>query len=144
MVAELADLPARRVLDLCLPALNDVTPLILSRVGHAVAHSSLPHLKDDVQIVLAEALNNIVEHAYKGGSFGAIALTVTLRDRHVHLCLTDWGHALPDNAVPRAQGPDPDTLSEGGYGWFLIHALTSEIRYARIARSNRLTLRFRG
>lgn len=85
----------------------------------------------NVQIVLAEALNNVVEHGYAGVDTGVMSLGLTA-DRHlVQVTLTDWGQAYPDLTIPAAKTPDPMALAEGGYGWFLIHNLTSELAYRR-------------
>lgn len=99
-----------------------------------------------VEIALAEALNNIVEHAYPAGQPGEIRLSVTMtRDR---LCcrLRDQGAPLPDLAVPARARPDPAAaraaLPEGGFGWYLIRDLTDALSYARLDGENILTLEF--
>jgi len=131
------------LLALCVPALDGLTPDLLQQVDHTLAQCDAASLRDDVQIVLAEAINNIVEHAYAGSGFGAVALRVTLTKTSLCLHLTDWGHPFPENANPDGQVPDPQNRSEGGYGWFLIRALASRTRYTRKAGRNRLCLLFR-
>ncbi len=135
-----ADEPVSLMVDLCLPALDHMTPLILSRVDRALARSDCAHLRDTVQIVLAEALNNVAEHAYRDLDQGAVAVRMGRRSGALQIELTDWGHALPDGTPPDGTLPNPTSLSEGGYGWFLIRALVSEIRYAREDGKNHLWL----
>lgn len=99
-----------------------------------------------VQLVLAEALNNVIEHALAGtggqarvkvfGRYGADGLEVRIIDR---------GRPMPDGTVPRPDPPDvtvdvPD-LPEGGFGWFMIHTLAQDVTYLRRGRFNHLTLR---
>lgn len=99
-----------------------------------------------VELVLAEALNNIVEHAYPADQPGGILLAVSMtRDR---LCfrLHDQGIPLPGLAPPVGARPDPGVaqaaLPEGGFGWYLIRDLTDVLSYARQNGENILTLEF--
>ncbi len=130
--------------ELCLPALDAATPLILIRIDQAVLQSDLSHLRDDVQIALAEALNNVSEHGYAKSDPGAVALRVAQQADRLEICLTDWGRSFPNSTMPEGISPAPESLCEGGYGWFLIRALASEIRYLRTDGQNRLCLTFRG
>ncbi|MFA8387431.1 MAG: ATP-binding protein [Pelagibaca sp.] len=131
------------LVDLCVPALDRLTPDLLHKVDRALAQSGAASLRDDVQIVLAEAINNIVEHAYAGPGFGTVTLRVTLTRTSLCLHLTDWGNPFSEGANPAGQVPDPQAQSEGGYGWFLIRALASRTRHARTAGQNHLCLLFR-
>jgi serine/threonine-protein kinase RsbW len=91
------------------------------------------------EIVLAEALNNIVEHAYseRGGEIDLIlepgpdGLRCAIEDRGGPLP----GLALPDGLLPAAEDGPP----EGGFGWFLIRSIARDIRYDRTDGTNRLT-----
>ena len=99
-----------------------------------------------VEIVLAEALNNIVEHAYTGAGAGEIGLHAVLAPDSLTCTLSDQGAALPAPHLPAGRLPDmgarADALPEGGFGWFLIRSLTRSVRYAREVGTNRLTLCF--
>lgn len=99
-----------------------------------------------VEIALAEALNNVVEHAYDGAETGEIRLHVRLGQAELVCTLSDRGAALPALHLLGGDLPEigtrQDALPEGGFGWFLIRSLTRDIRYAREAGANRLTLRF--
>lgn len=102
----------------------------------------------DAEIVLAEVLNNIAEHAY-GGRGGAIALALVLRHGGgLVLIVTDAGAPMPAGlharAPRRAAGEAPARagadLAEGGYGLALIAALAPQVRYRRIGGRNWLRL----
>jgi len=99
-----------------------------------------------VEIVLAEALNNIVEHAYPQESPGDIALTLSLDSTPLRCELRDRGGPLPGLAPPETALPDltgpRETLPEGGFGWTLIRALTTRLSYDRREGENVLTLEF--
>ncbi|MDG1351586.1 MAG: ATP-binding protein [Sulfitobacter sp.] len=99
-----------------------------------------------VQLVLAEALNNVVEHALAGTGGQT---TVEIRGHHgasgLDLCIVDKGIAMPDGVVPRLPAPDVTVdvadLPDGGFGWFLIHTLAQDVTYVRRGKHNYLTLR---
>lgn len=125
----------------CLPALDVVTPELVQSVLCALSATPAVALCDPVQIVLSEVLNNIVEHAYDGPTMGAVAVRVSLTDTELEIRVTDWGCPFPPQSVTGAP-PVPHSLSEGGYGWFLIRSLTSRFSSNRTATTNRLTLTF--
>lgn len=100
----------------------------------------------NVEIALAEALNNVVEHAYPADLPGGIALDLALTAVCLRCELRDQGAALPglvppDTGLPPLDGPR-ESLPEGGFGWSLIRTLTSRLSYERRDGENRLTLEF--
>jgi serine/threonine-protein kinase RsbW len=99
-----------------------------------------------VQIALAEAVNNVVEHAYRDAAPGDVNIQCSLQPDQLLLNIFDAGVPLPDEKLPAGKpadlsGPLED-LPEGGFGWFLIRTLTNEIRYQRHDGSNELSLTF--
>jgi len=123
----------------------DSTPLAvraaLSQVlGHRLTTGLAPHRRGDLELVLAEVLNNIVEHAYAQGQ-GTILLELGARPGGLQCRVQDWGHAMPGGALPAGQlaARLPDDLPEGGFGWHLIRCLTRDLSYARIGGSNVVT-----
>ena len=93
------------------------------------------------EIVLAEVLNNIVEHAYADMS-GNIQITLCSRAGGVFVDIHDQGHPFPQEALP--QGTLPQTcptngLPEGGFGWFLIRSLVQNLTYRRVNVENHLS-----
>ena len=106
----------------------------------------LCHLSDDrratAELVLAEVLNNVVEHAYADQA-GPVLVSIGQTPQGLCCTVTDRGKAMPGGTVPEGRCPDPleralEDLPEGGFGWHLIHSLTAELRYARVDDSNRL------
>jgi len=94
------------------------------------------------ELVLAEALNNIVEHAYAQGP-GDIEVTIRRVQGDLDCRIIDQGLPIPGNATPQGQLPvqDPHDLPEGGFGWFLIRTLSRDLHYARVGCRNELTFR---
>lgn len=105
-----------------------------------------PERAGDVELVLAEAINNIVEHAYAGVESGRIRIRVMLDRDHLVIRLRDDGRPLPAQQIPTARLIEPSRelglLPEGGFGWFLIQSLTSAVRYDRDEGCNLLSLFF--
>ncbi len=100
----------------------------------------------EVQIALAEAVNNVVEHAYADRSPGDIRIRCNLENDQLWINIWDAGVPLPDSKLPLGNpadisGPIED-LPEGGFGWFLIRELTSDIHYQREEGANELSLCF--
>lgn len=95
-----------------------------------------------VEIVLAEVLNNIAEHAYKGET-GEIAVDLRLTGSGVLCLVIDEGVPMPDGSPPPGLLPTAgfqlEDLPEGGFGWHLIRTLTRDLSYTRLGRQNRLS-----
>ena len=101
-----------------------------------------------VETVLAEALNNVVEHAYPREAHGSIEVLLILDGTYLHCQVSDEGRPLPPRLLPLAPlaevcGTDVDDLPEGGFGWFLIQSLCEDLGYSRQQRRNRLTFSIR-
>lgn len=96
------------------------------------------------ELVVAEVLNNIVEHAYQDRAGGRIILTLRFKADRLTVDFTDFGQPMPSGALPTGAPADldvsPEDLPEGGFGWFLIRSLSDDLAYVREDNSNRLSL----
>ncbi len=105
-----------------------------------------PDRADEVEIALAEAVNNVVEHAFVDSEPGVVRILCSLRSAHLDIRIADTGTPLPQSRLPPGLASDVSVprseLPEGGFGWFLIRTLTSDIRYDRCGLINHLSLRF--
>jgi serine/threonine-protein kinase RsbW len=99
-----------------------------------------PADRNTAEIVLAEVLNNIVEHAYSTGP-GPIRLWFGLEPGQLCVRIEDEGRPMPGNRLPAGQLPLPADLAEGGFGWHLIRSLSTDLRYDRCGGVNRLCFR---
>ncbi len=97
------------------------------------------------ELVLAEVLNNVVEHAMADRPEGVIRLSLCADSADLVCEVRDNGLAMPGGTLPRgaltAIGPRPETLPEGGFGWHLIHRLTRDLSYRRDGGWNHLRFR---
>ncbi|WP_102110406.1 ATP-binding protein [Oceaniglobus roseus] len=98
-----------------------------------------------VELVLAEVLNNVSEHAYRDDPEGLIEVQLTQTRAGLGCRVIDSGHALPGCRLPPLRVPDPDRplcdQPEGGFGWYLIHRLTRDLAYLRDGGRNILSFR---
>ena len=98
-----------------------------------------------IEIVLAEALNNVVEHAYPEGEPGVVHLSLRLRRSGLMVEIRDQGRTMPNGRAPIGDHPmaaaDEDPMPEGGYGWYLIRELVSDLIYDRRDGENILVFR---
>jgi serine/threonine-protein kinase RsbW len=101
-----------------------------------------PDCRDTVELVLAEVLNNIVEHAYADAP-GPIEMELRDCDGALGCVICDHGRPMPDGTPPLGRQAvldvPLDDLPEGGFGWFLIRSLTRDLDYVRQRGCNRLS-----
>ncbi|MGB5558324.1 MAG: ATP-binding protein [Paracoccaceae bacterium] len=95
------------------------------------------------EIVLAEILNNVVEHACCGRPDCRIDVVIDRVQTGLLVTVVDDGDAMPDGAPPAGKAAeiqcDLVRLPEGGFGWSLIRDLTRDVVYARSDGRNYLS-----
>ncbi|MBS0125133.1 ATP-binding protein [Thetidibacter halocola] len=110
----------------------------LAKAGHPAARGGA------WELVIAEALNNIVEHAYAGRDDGMIRVDLRWSDTQMQADLVDDGTPMPGGTPPGDTDTldriRTETLPEGGFGWGLIHTLVSHLDYRREGGCNHLSL----
>ena len=115
-------------------AMDTIQPLALSE-----------ETASSVEIVLAEALNNVVEHAYPPDQPGDVKLILRHGRAGLLIEIRDKGKPMPNGRTPVGEHPaDAATatdLPEGGYGWFLIKQLARDMVYDRENGENFLIFR---
>ncbi|UWQ17720.1 ATP-binding protein [Jannaschia sp. M317] len=97
----------------------------------------------DMLVVLAEVLNNIVEHAFEEQEAGWIDCKISRKPGCFAIETCDNGIPLPPSLLSSGtlpdMGADRDDLPEGGFGWFIVHSLTNDMIYEREDGKNRLS-----
>jgi len=101
-----------------------------------------PDARSMAELVLAEVLNNVAEHAYAERT-GTVEITLVKVAGGLSCLIVDHGVAMPGGALPKGSLPGkrstlPEDLPEGGFGWHLIRKLTRSLDYSRIGNENRL------
>lgn len=107
----------------------------------AFAHLDLSQdQKGIIEIVLAEVLNNIVEHSYADQHKGVIELAIHRSDNDLLFTVIDDGIPLPSDlpkpTFERNLNCAIKDLPEGGFGWSLIKELTTRVGYRRCGTRN--------
>ena len=103
--------------------------------------SLTPDIIFNLNLVLEEAVVNIINYAYPKEEHQNIYLSANLHDGSIVFVLTDTGKEFDPTMVPDAD----ITLSAedrpvGGLGIFLIRQIMNEVKYERIDGKNVLTL----
>lgn len=132
-------------LRLIFPARFDTTRRTLTQVVQTLRDQGLSDVEvGSVELVLAEALNNIVEHAY-ADRCGNIELRIMQHECGMAFKILDEGKPMPNGAAPIGMAPavevPAEDLPEGGFGWFLIRELAKDLTYERKDARNELSFR---
>ena len=140
----------RRLVNLRFAAtLCDVRAALLTVDAQLAAAGASGDLRARAQIALAEACNNIVEHAYTPpppGVEAVIAIDIAGDPAGLQITIRDKGRAMPEGPLPGRTLPefdpdDPANLPEGGFGWALLRGMTRSLSVSRQNGQN--ILRFR-
>lgn len=104
--------------------------------------SLTPDVIFNLNLVLEEAVVNIINYAYPKEEHESIYLSARLHEGSVIFVLTDTGKEFDPTMVPDAD----ITLSAqerqiGGLGIFLIRQIINEVKYERLEGKNVLTLK---
>ena len=123
---------------------NDISEInklseFVEEIGNEL--SLAPDVVFNLNLVLEEAVVNIINYAYPKEEHQSIYLSATLHEGSIILVLTDTGVEFDPTMAPEAD----ITLSAeerpiGGLGIFLIRQIMNEVRYDRIDGKNILTM----
>ena len=100
-----------------------------------------PDIVFNLNLVLEEAVVNVINYAYPKEEHQYIYLSATMKDGTIVLVLTDTGKEFDPTAAPEADITlSADERQIGGLGIFLIRQIMNEVKYERIEGKNVLTL----
>ena len=123
------------------------SPFVVGDVVETILNGVLPTGPDDpaagtIEIVVAEVINNIIEHAYGGRPGQPIEVAVVEGALALDFHFRDLGRPMPGGRLPDGSPRNLDVtrprLPEGGFGWLLIRKLVSGLRYWRSGDTNHL------
>lgn len=125
-----------------IPAAAEEVRAFLCLMTQGPLARSLPDSqRASLEIVLAEVLNNIVEHAY-ATTPGKICISLSKAPDGIRCEIRDCGFPMPGLQLPLGQLKDMQDIAdlpEGGFGWFLIRSQTKDLIYARQNDENHLS-----
>ena len=100
-----------------------------------------PDIVFNLNLVLEEAVVNIINYAYPKEEHESIYLSARMHEGSIILVLTDTGKEFYPTAAPEADVTlSADDRQIGGLGIFLIRQIMNEVKYERIEGKNVLTL----
>lgn len=121
-----------------IPEISKLT-LFIDELGEELGLS--PELVFNLNLVLEEAVSNIILYAYPKGEHENISLTAKKTENQLLFVLTDTGKEFDPTLMPDA---DVNLAAEdrqiGGLGIFLIRQIMNQVEYQRIDGKNVLTL----
>ncbi|WP_417250251.1 ATP-binding protein [Celeribacter sp.] len=118
----------------------------LRAVFHSLRDMTLaPEEAACIELVLAEALNNIVEHAYTDTPDGLVEICVSRDAKGLSFQISDRGKPMPGGQPPLGirvlDNTGVQDLPEGGFGWLLIRELANDLDYRREGNTNMFSFR---
>ena len=123
---------------------NDISEIsrlyeFIEEIGNDFSLS--PDIVFNLNLVLEEAVVNVINYAYPKEEHESIYLSARMHEGSIILVLTDTGKEFDPTAAPEADVTlSADERQIGGLGIFLIRQIMNEVRYERIEGKNVLTL----
>ena len=123
---------------------NDITEIsklsaFIDEIGEEF--SLTPDVVFNLNLVLEEAVVNVINYAYPKEEHQSIYLSAALHDDSIVFVLTDTGKEFDPTMAPEADITlSADEREIGGLGIFLIRQIMNEVKYERIEGKNVLTL----
>lgn len=100
-----------------------------------------PDVIFNLNLVLEEAVVNVINYAYPKEEHQSIYLSAHLHEGSIVLVVTDTGKEFDPTLAPEVDITlSADERPIGGLGIFLIRQIMNEVRYERIDGKNILTL----
>jgi anti-sigma regulatory factor (Ser/Thr protein kinase) len=94
-----------------------------------------------LDLILTEAVTNVMDHASRQGSEGRIELVCTVEDGQIQVALIDDGPPFDPSARPPVQLPTRlEEAEPGGLGIHLMRRYTTHFEYRREAGQNILNM----
>lgn len=124
---------------------NDITEI--SRLAEFIENVGeefmlTPDLVFNLNLVLEEAVSNVILYAYPKEEHEFITLSVKKDDNMLIFVLTDSGKEFDPTQIPDADVTlSAEEREIGGLGIFLIRQIMNTVEYQRIEGRNMLTLR---
>ena len=101
-----------------------------------------PELNFNLNLVLEEAVSNVILYAYSKEVQKEINLLANISDNNLIFVLTDSGKEFDPTKVPDADVTlSAEEREIGGLGIFLIRQIMDTVEYQRIDGKNVLTMR---
>jgi serine/threonine-protein kinase RsbW len=133
---------------LCLTIDSDLESVsLVAKAVRALCSNSLgPEALDEVELGVAEAINNVIKHGYAGHKGSSVEIRAVLSVDRVVIDILDQAPAMPQTALEardpwsRIESGQTEDLPESGMGMALIQMTMDEVSYSSDAGINQLRL----
>lgn len=121
--------------------LSEVRDLTNILHGFCAKHKLNETLSSQLELILVEAVNNVIEHAYQNKQDLPIDTVFEASSTEITITIKDNGVVAP-TAIYKTDTamPDINELPEGGWGIALIHSLADHIEHSRKDGKNILVI----
>jgi serine/threonine-protein kinase RsbW len=114
--------------------LGNVALISTSIQGLCKLTSLSPVAIDDVQLCVAEGINNVIKHSYENQAGHQVVVTVSLRKEMIIIEISNDGSAMDPQLLKIVTAPSTDNLPleqlpEGGWGLYIIKTKMDEVTY---------------
>ncbi|GBD90455.1 serine-protein kinase RsbW [bacterium BMS3Abin04] len=113
-------------------------------IKNFLSSKNIPNaISNEIELSVAEAVNNIIRHAYKGNTSELIEVEVKKNNNYVEIVFTDSGIPRENLEKPKLNFDpnDIENLPEGGFGLYLIDTIMDENDYYSQSGKNILRLK---
>lgn len=95
-----------------------------------------------VELAVAEAVNNVIRHAYHRAPGHPVEIVFTLDDARFTIEVSDEGAPMPPRRTPVLDfdPADLEHLPEGGMGLYIIHSVMDQVEYRSRGGRNSLVM----
>ncbi|WP_108397267.1 ATP-binding protein [Devosia submarina] len=133
---------------LCLKIDSDLESVgLVAKAVRALCSNGLgPEALDEVELGVAEAINNVIKHGYAGRKGSSVEIRAVLSIDRVVIDILDQAPAMPQTALEardpwsRIESGQTEDLPESGMGMALIQMTMDEVSYSSDAGINQLRL----
>jgi len=124
---------------------NDLAelPAVYAALEAFTSGAGLPEsVRRSLLLIVEELFSNTVSYGYPDGDKDEIAVSASLRPKHVELTLANKAIAFDSSVAPKE--PDLNEPVEqkgiGGLGLFLVHQLADKVTHKRVGDTNHTTV----
>ncbi len=129
--------------DLTVPSQTQYLGLI-GKIGEEVARNlaelceNSDHFPNTLNLVLTEAMANVIKHTAAGQSTESVRITIEIEADELLIKVYDSGPGFELEDIPE---PDLDHPTEGGLGLFFIRTFMDSVDYSRMESGNLLVMK---
>lgn len=104
---------------------NRISAIRTSLKNFLISNGVTDETASDIELVVSEILTNVYKHSYKEVG-GDILVKANVDESKVVISIRDFGEKF---SPPDVKEPDPEVLSDHGYGLYIASKIMDKIEY---------------